>query len=61
MIIQCHRYDYDTPIEETMEALHDLVKSGKVRYIGMSSCFAYQLANMQACAEKNGWTKFISM
>lgn len=44
-----------------MEALHDIVKSGKVRYIGASSMWAYQFAQMQACAEKNGWTKFISM
>ncbi|EEP80888.1 hypothetical protein UREG_05730 [Uncinocarpus reesii 1704] len=60
-LLQIHRFDYDTPIEETMEALHDLVKSGKVRYIGASSMFAYQFAMMQFCAEKNGWTKFVSM
>ena len=43
-LLQCHRFDYDTPIEETMQALHDVVKSGKVRYIGMSSCYAWQCA-----------------
>ena len=56
-----HRWDYDTPIEETMEALHDIVKSGKARYIGASSMFAWQLAKAQETAEKNGWTKFVSM
>jgi len=60
-LLQIHRYDPFTPIEETMEALHDLVKSGKVHYIGASSMWTYQLAQMQFCAEKNGWTKFISM
>lgn len=60
-MLQIHRYDPDTPIEETMEALHDLVKMGKVRYIGASSMWTYQFVMMQACAEKNGWTKFISM
>lgn len=60
-LLQIHRFDADTPIEETMEALHDLVKMGKVRYIGASSMWAYQLAMMQACADKHGWTKFISM
>lgn len=56
-----HRWDYHTPIEETMEALHDLVKSGKVRYIGASAMYAWQFAKAQHVAEKNGWTKFISM
>ncbi|PGH14858.1 hypothetical protein AJ80_05784 [Polytolypa hystricis UAMH7299] len=60
-LFQIHRYDPFTPIEETMEALHDLVKSGKVRYIGASSMWTYQFAQMQFCAEKNGWTKFVSM
>lgn len=60
-LLQIHRFDANTPIEETMEALHDLVKSGKVRYIGASSMWAYQLAMMQAVAEKHGWTKFVSM
>lgn len=60
-LLQIHRFDKNVPIEETMEALHDLVKSGKVRYIGASSMFAYQFAMMQFCAEKNGWTKFVSV
>ncbi len=56
-----HRFDYDTPIEETMEALDRLVRSGKVRALGASAMYAYQLHNMQVAAEKNGWTKFTSM
>jgi len=60
-LLQIHRFDNSVPIEETMEALHDLVKSGKVRYIGASSMWATQFARMQFVAEKNGWTKFISM
>lgn len=56
-----HRWDYHTPIEETMKALHDLVVSGKVRYIGASAMYAWQFAKAQAVAEKNGWTKFVSM
>lgn len=60
-LLQIHRFDDNTPIEETMEALHDLIKSGKVRYIGASSMWAVQFAQMQFAAEKNGWTKFISM
>ncbi|MCJ1259009.1 hypothetical protein MMC24_006843 [Lignoscripta atroalba] len=60
-LLQIHRFDNETPIEETMEALHDLIKSGKVRYVGASSMWTYQFAMMQAVAEKNGWTKFISM
>lgn len=56
-----HRWDYQTPIEETMEALHDVVKSGKARYIGASAMYAWQFAKAQAVAEKNGWTKFVSM
>ncbi|EME88000.1 uncharacterized protein MYCFIDRAFT_48222 [Pseudocercospora fijiensis CIRAD86] len=60
-LLQIHRFDPETPIEETMEALHDLVRSGKVRYIGASSMWTYQFAMMQFVAEKNGWTKFISM
>jgi aryl-alcohol dehydrogenase-like predicted oxidoreductase len=59
--LQIHRWDYDTPIQETMEALNDLVRSGKVRYIGASSMFAWQFAKAQAVAEKNGWAKFVSM
>jgi aryl-alcohol dehydrogenase-like predicted oxidoreductase len=60
-LLQIHRFDPNTPLEETMEALHDLVKSGKVRYIGASSMWAVQFAQLQFAAEKNGWTKFISM
>ncbi|KAI9819932.1 MAG: hypothetical protein M1827_006502 [Pycnora praestabilis] len=60
-LLQIHRFDKLTPIEETMEALHDLVKSGKVRYIGASSMWAHQFALMQFVAEKHGWTKFVSM
>lgn len=56
-----HRFDYDTPIEETMEALDGLVKSGKVRALGASAMYGYQFHNMQLAAEKNGWTKFVSM
>jgi aryl-alcohol dehydrogenase-like predicted oxidoreductase len=60
-LFQVHRYDPGTPIEETMKALHDLVQAGKVHYIGASSMWATQFAQMQFVAEKNGWTKFISM
>ena len=60
-LLQIHRFDKDVPVEETMEALHDLVRSGKVRYIGASSMWTYEFAQMQFCAEKHGWTKFVSM
>ncbi|KAI0761510.1 Aldo/keto reductase [Trametes elegans] len=60
-VLQCHRFDYDTPIEETMQALHDVVKAGYVRYIGMSSCYAYQFIQMQNYAIQNNLTPFISM
>jgi aryl-alcohol dehydrogenase-like predicted oxidoreductase len=60
-LYQIHRWDYDTPIEETMEALHDVVKSGKARYIGASSMYAWQFANAQYAAERHGWTPFVSM
>ena len=60
-LYQIHRWDYETSIEETMEALHDVVKSGKVRYIGASSMFAWQFAKAQYTAEMNGWTRFASM
>lgn len=60
-LLQIHRFDYRTPIKETMEALHDVVKSGKVRYIGASSMMAHQLLEMQYTARMNGWTEFISM
>ena len=56
-----HRFDYSTPIEETMEALHKLVKAGKVRALGASAMYGYQFFNLQLAAEKNGWTKFVSM
>ena len=56
-----HRYDYDTPVEETMEALHNVVKSGKVRAIGASAMYGYQFNKLQYVAEKNNWTKFVSM
>lgn len=58
---QIHRFDPDTPIEETMEALHDIVKSGKVRYLGASSMYAWQFAKCQQIAGERGWTQFISM
>ncbi|MDF9842820.1 MULTISPECIES: aldo/keto reductase [unclassified Paenibacillus] len=60
-LYQIHRWDPNTPIEETMEALHDLVKAGKVRYIGASSMLAWQFAKAQHVAERNGWTRFVSM
>ncbi|KAL9027702.1 MAG: hypothetical protein Q9196_003817 [Gyalolechia fulgens] len=60
-LLQIHRFDKTVPVEETMEALHDLVKSGKVRYIGASSMWTYQFATMQFTAERRGWTKFVSM
>ena len=56
-----HRFDYTTPIEETMEALHGLVKAGKVRALGASAMYGYQFMKMQYAAERNGWTKFVSM
>ncbi|KAF5363295.1 hypothetical protein D9756_001153 [Leucocoprinus leucothites] len=60
-VLQCHRFDPDTPIEETMQALHDVVKAGYVRYIGMSSCHAWQFSAMQNYAINNKLTPFISM
>lgn len=60
-LLQIHRFDYDTPIKETMKALHDVVQSGKVRYIGASSMWAHQLLEMQYTARMNGWTEFVSM
>ncbi len=60
-LYQIHRWDYDTPIEETLDALHDVVKSGKVRYIGASSMFAWQLAKSLYLADIRGWTRFVSM
>ncbi|MCM3766066.1 aldo/keto reductase [Neobacillus niacini] len=60
-LYQIHRWDYDTPIEETMEALHDVVKAGKARYIGASSMYAWQFQKALHIAEKHGWTRFVSM
>jgi aryl-alcohol dehydrogenase-like predicted oxidoreductase len=60
-LYQIHRWDYDTPIEETLEALHDVVKAGKVRYIGASSMFAWQFAKALYLADLHGWTRFVSM
>lgn len=60
-LYQIHRFDYDTPIEETMETLNELVQSGKVRALGASAMYGYQFHNMQLCAEKHGWAKFETM
>ena len=60
-LYQVHRWDPDTPIAETMEALHDIVRSGKARYIGASTMAAWQFAKAQAVADRHGWTRFISM
>ncbi|MDE3172332.1 MAG: aldo/keto reductase [Gemmatimonadota bacterium] len=60
-LYQIHRWDPETPIEETMEALHDVVRAGKARYVGASSMHAWQFATAQHVAERNGWTKFVSM
>lgn len=60
-LLQVHRFDPNVPLEETMKALHDVVQSGQVRYIGASSMPAWQFQKMQNVAERNGWTKFISM
>jgi aryl-alcohol dehydrogenase (NADP+) len=60
-LYQVHRWDASTPIEETMEALHDVVKAGKALYIGASSMYAWQFAKAQHVAEQHGWTKFVSM
>jgi aryl-alcohol dehydrogenase-like predicted oxidoreductase len=60
-LYQIHRWDDRTPIEETMEALHDVVRSGKARYIGASSMYAWQFGKAQAVAERHGWTRFVSM
>ncbi|MFB5191317.1 aldo/keto reductase [Alicyclobacillus fastidiosus] len=60
-LYQIHRWDYHTPIEETMEALHDVVKAGKARYIGASSMYAWQFLKALHIADENGWTRFVSM
>jgi aryl-alcohol dehydrogenase-like predicted oxidoreductase len=60
-LYQIHRWDYETPIEETLEALHDVVKSGKVRYLGASSMFAWQFCKALDLAAQNRWSRFVSM
>jgi aryl-alcohol dehydrogenase-like predicted oxidoreductase len=60
-LYQIHRWDYSTPIEETLEALHDVVKSGKARYLGASSMFAWQFSKSLFLARQRGWTEFVSM
>src|SRR5580693_9144000 len=60
-LYQIHRWDYETPIEETLEALHDVVKAGKVRYLGASSMHAWQFALALAVSERHGWARFVSM
>ena len=60
-LYQIHRFDSTTPLEETMEALHDVVKAGKARYIGASSMWAWQFAKAQHIAERHGWTRFVTM
>ena len=60
-LYQIHRFDPDAPVEETMEALHDAVRAGKVRYIGASSMWAWQFAKLQHAADSGGWTRFVSM
>ena len=60
-LYQIHRFDPETPVEETMEALHDVVKAGKVRYLGASAMWAWRFAKMQHAADLHGWTRFVSM
>ena len=60
-LYQIHRWDYDTPIEVTLEALHDVVKAGKARYIGASSMFAWQFCKALYLADQHGWTRFATM
>ena len=60
-LYQIHRWDYETPIEETLEALHDVVKAGKARYLGASSMFAWQFCKALHLADRHGWTRFVSM
>ncbi len=60
-LYQIHRFDPETPVEETMEALHDVVKAGKVRYLGASSMWSWRFAKLQAAADLHGWTRFVSM
>ncbi len=60
-LYQIHRFDPDTPVDETMEALHDIVKAGKARYLGASAMWAWQFAKLQHAADRHGWTRFVSM
>lgn len=60
-LYQIHRFDYDTPLEETLEALHDVVRAGKARYIGASSMYAWQFLKALEVADRHGWTRFVSM
>jgi aryl-alcohol dehydrogenase-like predicted oxidoreductase len=60
-LYQIHRFDDSTPVEETMEVLHEIVRAGKARYVGASSMYAWQFAKAQAVAERRGWTRFVSM
>jgi len=60
-LYQIHRFDPETPVEETMEALHDIVKAGKVRYLGASSMYGWQFGKLQHAADRGGWTRFVSM
>ena len=60
-LYQIHRFDSETPVEETMEALHDVVRAGKARYLGASSMYAWQFAKLQHAADLGGWTRFVSM
>ncbi len=60
-LYQIHRFDHEVPIEETLEALHDVVKAGKARYIGASSMYAWQFATLLHVSEANGWTRFATM
>ena len=60
-LYQIHRFDPETPIEETLEALHDVVKAGKARYLGASSMYAWQFSKMLHTADQHGWTRFVSM
>ncbi|HEY2357354.1 MAG TPA: aldo/keto reductase, partial [Phenylobacterium sp.] len=60
-LYQIHRFDYETPIEETLEALNDVVRAGKARYIGASSMYAWQFSKMLATSDANGWSRFVSM
>ena len=60
-LYQIHRFDHATPVEETVEALHDVVRAGKARYVGASSMYAWQFAKMLHVAEQHGWARFVTM